>query len=209
MLVFNNRIIDKSHMDLDTDIWHLVPKYLYLALKYWYLPRRMQNCVMSNFHTDKNWSSKFYPKNAQIATDMFLRQNAENIVCVLIMKLHLSLPNLTWGKIIPGKLVVLGKVAGKKCGFLPNQGGGSSRVNKKPNLKFANVFFFQWAWRIILGGFEGGLAKDHIFSGFFRQPSLIKLYPTSEAHISLWRSLPQNSYSIWVKCTSAWIKITS
>ena len=77
---------------------------------------------------------------------MFLRQNAENIVCVLIMKLHLSLPNLTWGKIIPGKLVVLGKVAGKKSGksvvFLPNQGGGSSMVNKKPNLKFANVFFF-------------------------------------------------------------------
>ena len=24
MLVFNNRIIDKSHMDLDTDIWYLV-----------------------------------------------------------------------------------------------------------------------------------------------------------------------------------------
>ena len=77
---------------------------------------------------------------------MFLRQKAENIVCVLIMKLHLSLPNLTWGKIIPGKLVVLGKVAGKKSGksvvFCQTRGGGSSRVNKKPNLKFANVFFF-------------------------------------------------------------------
>ena len=77
---------------------------------------------------------------------MFLRQNAENIVCVLIMKLHLSLPNLTWGKIIPGKLVVLGKVAGKKSGksvVFCQTGGGSSRVNKKPNLEFANVFFFQ------------------------------------------------------------------
>ena len=91
-------------------------------------------------------------KNAELrnvkffyATDMFLRQNAENIVCVLIMKLHLSLPNLTWGK--------LSRKTGrfregcrekirKKCGSLPNQGGGSSRVNKKPNLKFANVFFF-------------------------------------------------------------------
>ena len=92
-------------------------------------------------------------KNAELrnvkffyATDMFLRQNAENIVCVLIMKLHLSLPNLTWGKIIPGKLVVLGKVAGKKSGksvvLCQTRGGGSSRVNKKPNLKFANVFFF-------------------------------------------------------------------
>ena len=29
----------------------------------------------------------------------------------------------------------------KKCGLLPNQGGGSPRVNKKPNLKFGNVFF--------------------------------------------------------------------
>ena len=85
---------------------------------------------MSNFHTDKNWSSKFYPKNAQIATDMFLRQNAENIVCVLIMKLHLSLPNLTWGKTISGKLVVLGKVAGKnpeKVWFFAKPGGGGLR----------------------------------------------------------------------------------
>ena len=31
----------------------------------------------------------------------------------------------------------------KKYGLLPNWGrGGSPRVNKKPNLKFANVFFF-------------------------------------------------------------------
>ena len=60
---------------------------------------------------------------------MFLRQNAENMVCVLIMMLHLSLPNLTWGKIIPGKLVVLGKVAGKKSGksvvFCQTRGGGA------------------------------------------------------------------------------------
>ena len=74
-------------------------------------------------------------KNAELrnvkffyATDMFLRQNAENIVCVLIMKLHLSLPNLTWGKIIPGKLVVFGKVAGKKSGksvvLCQTRGGG-------------------------------------------------------------------------------------
>ena len=144
---------------------------------------------------------------------MFLRQNAENIVCVLIMKLHLSLPNLTWGKIIPGKLVVLGKVARKKSGksvvFCQTRGGGVFEGKQKTKPQVCKCVFFQWAWRIILGGFEGGLAKDHIFSGFFRQPSLIKLYPTSEAHISLWRSLPQNSYSIWVKCTSAWIKITS
>ena len=144
---------------------------------------------------------------------MFLRQNAENIVCVLIMKLHLSLPNLTWGK--------LSRKTGrfregcrekirKKCGSLPNQGGGGGfEGKKKTKPQVCKCILFQWAWRIILGGFEGGLAKDHIISGFFWQPSLIKLYPTSEAHISLWRSLPQNSHSIWVKCTSAWIKITS
>jgi len=28
----------------------------------------------------------------------------------------------------------------KKCGLLPNQGGGSPMVNKKQNLKFADVF---------------------------------------------------------------------
>ena len=37
--------------------------------------------------------------------------------------------------------LMLGKVAEKKirkkCGLLPNQGGGSPMVNKKPNLKFA------------------------------------------------------------------------
>ena len=44
-------------------------------------------------------------------------------------------------------------------------------------------------------GVWGGFGKRPHFSGFFLQPSLIKLYPTSEAHISLWRSLPQNSYS--------------
>ncbi len=138
MLVFNNRIIDKSHMDLDTDIWHLVPKYLYLASKYWYLSRR-----------------KFYPKNAQIATDMFLRQNAENIVCVLIMKLHLSLPNLTWGKIIPGKLVVLGKVAGKKSVksvvFCQTRGGGVFEGKQKTKPQVCKCVFLQWACRIILG----------------------------------------------------------
>ena len=30
----------------------------------------------------------------------------------------------------------------KKCGLLPNQ-GGVSEGKQKPNLKFANVFFFQ------------------------------------------------------------------
>ena len=70
---------------------------------------------------------------------------------MLIMKLHLSLPNLTWGKIIPGKLVVLGKVAGKKSGksvvLCQTRGGGSSGENKKPNLEFANVFFFSMSMK--------------------------------------------------------------
>ena len=80
------------------------------------------------------------------------KTNATPSLCLLIWclfyyrSLHIYL--------LSRKSSLLGKGSKKKSrekyGLLPNPGGGSPRVMKKPNCFFGKVFF-QWACRIILG----------------------------------------------------------
>ena len=59
----------------------------------------------------------------------------------------------------------------KKCGLLPNRGGGSPRVNKKPNLKFGVLKRVKNGLKWIKnpgGGGQGGVWQNAtLFPGFF------------------------------------------